>query len=159
MPATRISQLIPVLQGAIGPVILISGVGLFLLTLTNRFGRAVDRSRQLAREMRQARGLDRRTLAGQVDNLFHRARVIRFAITMAAMSLLLAAVLIVSIFLTALLQLEVGILISLLFIGCLLALVFSLCAFLLDIHLSLVALRLELTQHGSEEDEEQQHRV
>jgi hypothetical protein len=33
-----------VLQAAIGPVILLSGVGL-LLTMTNRLGRAIDRVR------------------------------------------------------------------------------------------------------------------
>jgi hypothetical protein len=44
MYSTPPLELIPVLQVAIGPVILISGVGLLLLTLTNRFGRAVDRA-------------------------------------------------------------------------------------------------------------------
>jgi hypothetical protein len=34
------------LRDAIGPVILISGVGLLLLTMTNRLGRAIDRARQ-----------------------------------------------------------------------------------------------------------------
>ena len=42
MPSTPLHELIPVLQVAIGPVILISGVGLLLLTLTNRFGRIID---------------------------------------------------------------------------------------------------------------------
>ena len=37
------------LQVAIGPVILISGVGLLLLTMTNRLGRAIDRARQMTR--------------------------------------------------------------------------------------------------------------
>ena len=36
---------IPTLQTAIGPVILISGVALLLLTMTNRLGRAIDRAR------------------------------------------------------------------------------------------------------------------
>ena len=40
-----VSELIPVLQTAIGPVILISGVGLLLLTMTNRLGRVIDRAR------------------------------------------------------------------------------------------------------------------
>ena len=69
MPTTQLSQLIPVLQTAIGPVILISGVGLLLLTLANRFGRAVDRTRQLLREMRDAPEDVRKRLAGQVANL------------------------------------------------------------------------------------------
>src|SRR5712672_2626883 len=116
MPSTSLRELIPVLQVAIGPVILISGVGLLLLTLTNRFGRAVDRSRQLAREMRDANDLERLRLSGQVEVLYRRAGLIQIAIVMSAMSVLLASVLIISLFLTVLMKLEVGPLISLLFI-------------------------------------------
>ena len=53
MPATPLREPIPVLQVAIGPVILISGIGLLLLTLTNRYGWTIDRSRQLVRELRE----------------------------------------------------------------------------------------------------------
>lgn len=144
MPTTPLRELIPVLQVAIGPVILISGVGLLLLTLTNRFGRAVDRSRQLAREMRDLADSDRQRLAGQVDILYRRARLIRLAIALAAVSVLLAAVLIIALFLTALLQLEVGLLISLVFIGCMVSLIICLGAFIREINLSLAALKLEL---------------
>ena len=45
MPLT---ELIPILQVSIGPTILVSGVGLLLLSMTNRLGRIVDRTRQLA---------------------------------------------------------------------------------------------------------------
>ncbi len=49
-----LDELIPILQVAIGPVILISGVGLLLLSMTNRFGRVTDRSRTLLENLRQA---------------------------------------------------------------------------------------------------------
>ncbi len=137
-------ELIPVLQVAIGPVILISGVGLLLLTLTNRFGRAVDRSRQLARELRQVTEENRDRLAAQVKNLYSRARLIRLAITMAAVSVLFASVLIIVLFVTALMQVEISLLLIVLFICCMLSLIVSLAAFLRDIHLSLEALKLEL---------------
>jgi hypothetical protein len=144
MPLTPVKELIPVLQVAIGPVILISGVGLVLLTLTNRYGRTIDRSRQLVRELRELAGVDRERLEGQIEILYRRARLIRLSITLAAVSVLLASVLIIALFLTALLKLEVGLLISLLFIACMVALSASLVAFLRDINLSLGALKLEL---------------
>jgi hypothetical protein len=137
-------ELIPVLQVAIGPVILISGVGLLLLTMTNRFGRAVDRSRQLGREMREAAYADRQKLADQVDILYRRARLIRLSIIMAAICVLLTAVLIIVLFLTALFSLEAGLAITLLFIVCQSSLIVSLMAFIRDIQLSLKALKLEL---------------
>jgi len=144
MPSTSVSELIPVLQVAIGPVILISGVGLLLLSLTNRFGRAVDRSRQLAKEMREKPEADQKLLARQVETLFQRAALIRLAIILATLSVLLAALMIIVLFLTALMKLEADVCISLLFICCLVSLIASLAAFLRDIHLSLVALKMEL---------------
>jgi hypothetical protein len=144
MVSTQLSELIPALQVSISPVILISGVGLLLLSLTNRFGRAVDRSRQLLRESQEAAAPDRQRLAHQVDILFRRARLIQLAIILGATSALLAAVLIITLFWTALFQWELGRGISLLFIGCLACLIGCLVAFILDIRLSLHALRLEL---------------
>jgi hypothetical protein len=144
MPTTQLSQLIPVLQTAVGPVILISGVGLLLLSLTNRFGRAVDRTRQLLREMRATSGEDRTRLAGQVANLYERARIIQCAIVFSTISLLFAAVLIITLFFMVLMKLELAVIISVLFICCLVSLIVSLIAFIMDIQLSLKALKLEM---------------
>jgi hypothetical protein len=137
-------ELIPVLQVAIGPVILISGVGLLLLTLTNRFGRAIDRSRQLAREMRELAGPEQERLARQVKILYRRAGLIRVAVVMAAVCVLLVAVLISVLFFTALFKLEAAWVISGLFIGCMASLIVSLAAFIKEVQLSLHALKLEL---------------
>jgi hypothetical protein len=144
MPAIPVRELIPVLQVAIGPVILISGVGLLLLSMTNRFGRAIDRSRQLESKLREATENDHARLAAQVEILYRRARVIRLSITMAAFSLLLVAVLIIVLFLSVLMKLEVAVAITLLFICCMACLIVSLVAFIRDIQLSLQALKLEL---------------
>ena len=144
MATNSLNEIIPVLQVAIGPVILISGVGLLLLTMTNRLGRAIDRARQLAREMRERDGAQRAQVLAQVATIYRRARVIRFTITLAAVSVLLAAVLIIVLFLTALFQWQAVLLVSLVFIACMAALVASLAGFIYDIHLSLAALKLEL---------------
>ena len=89
-------------------------------------------------------GADRQRLEGQIEILYRRARLIRLSILLAGVSVLLASVLIIVLFLTALWKLEVGLLISLLFIACMVALSGSLVAFIRDINLSLVALKLEL---------------
>ena len=146
MPVTALQEIIPVLQTAIGPVILISGEGLLLLTMTNRLGRAIDRARVLARESRDGRENDRAATQAQVAIIYRRAKLIRLSIALASLSVLLAAVLIIALFLTALLKWEHGILISLIFIVCMVSLIASLVAFIYDIHLSLVALKLELKQ-------------
>jgi hypothetical protein len=76
MNAIPLSQLVPVLQLAIGPVILISGVSLLLLTLTNRFGRLLDRARLLSRE-RAAATEDATGVRAQIDILHRRATSLR----------------------------------------------------------------------------------
>ena len=146
MSTAPLHEIIPVLQVAIGPVILISGVGLLLLTMTNRLGRAIDRSRALVRELREGRERDRVATLAQVAIIYRRARLIRLSIALAALSVLLAAVLIIVLFLTALMEWDRGFLISLIFIACLASLIASLLAFIYDIHLALGALKLELQQ-------------
>ena len=79
-----------------------------------------------------------------MDILYKRAALIRLSIIMAALSVLLVAVLIIVLFITTLMKLEVGLIIVSLFILCLASLIVSLAAFIEDIHLSLVALQLEL---------------
>lgn len=145
MTPTAIERIIPLLQMAIGPVILISGVGLLLLTMTNRLGRAIDRVRLLTQDL-SPQGADKReqTLA-QVAILYRRTRIIRLSILLAAVSALLASALIITLFLAALLQWDAGLLASVLFIGCMGSLFASLLAFIRDINLSLHALKLELS--------------
>ena len=143
IPSTSLHELIPVLQIAIGPVILISGIGLLLLTLNARFGRVIDRSRKLVGQMRESPS-NRHQVAEQIDTLFRRARLVRLSIIAAAVAVLLASVLIIALFVSALMKWEAALLISFFFTGCLLSLIVSVVAFIKDIHLSLVALVLEM---------------
>jgi len=146
MPNVSISEFVPVLQIAIGPVILISGVGLLLLSMTNRLGRVVDRSRFLWRELRESKNDTREAITVQLSILSRRAQLVRSAIIFASISLLLTAILIIVLFITALLNLENVWVIIILFIGCMLSLIVSLILFIMDINQSLVALRVETGQ-------------
>ena len=148
---SSLTHLLPVLQTAIGPVILISGVGLLLLSMTNRLGRAIDRSRILSRELAQASGENRGKITRQLQVLWRRARLIRLSILLASNSVLLAAVLIITLFLAAWMKADCGVLIGVLFIACLLCLIGSLAYFTHDITLSLHALKVELTDEGVSE--------
>jgi hypothetical protein len=139
-----VAELIPVLQVAVGPVILVSGVGLLLLTMTNRLARVIDRSRLLYREIRDHPSADRASAVAQMRMLTDRARMIQRAITLAAVSVLLAAVLVIVLFLTAVFRWDDPWLIGLLFIGCMLSLIGSLLMFIRDLNRSLIALHMEV---------------
>jgi hypothetical protein len=83
-------------------------------------------------------------LQAQIDIIYRRAKLIRLSITLAAVSVLLTSALVIALFVEALLQWQRGTLVGLLFIGCMISLFGSLIAFILDINLSLHALKLEL---------------
>lgn len=150
MHMSTMSELIPILQMAIGPVILISGVALLLLGMTTRMGRVIDRVRILCRELRTAPADDRRFILAQLGVLEQRAMLIRQAIIWGSVSVLFVALLIVALFLAALLHWDAGWLIVLLFAGCLISMIASLVASIRDINRSLSALKLELRAFSGE---------
>jgi hypothetical protein len=143
-------QILPVLQGAIGPVILISGIGLLLLSFTNRQARILDRARLLAHQLRiQAPDCHPRQLE-LIRLLRLRALWNRASIGLASLSVLFAATLVIGIFVEALLGLDSALPVILSFSLCLLGLVGSVAAFLWDIHLSVVTLQVELDDVASD---------
>ncbi|MBN1929054.1 MAG: DUF2721 domain-containing protein [Chlorobiaceae bacterium] len=147
MTIKTISELVPVLQTAIGPMILISGLGLLLLTMTNRLSRLIDRSRELLDESDKLFGVDRARIDREIDVLWRRARYVRSAILLAVASCLGAATLIILLFLTSLMHFEVPLLVSTVFIVSMICLIASLVLFLFDINLTLSALRIEFEGH------------
>jgi len=148
MPPASVTHLIPILQTAVGPAILISGVGLLLLTMTNRLGRAIDRARLLADQLPSVAETEHKQLSVQLQILWRRARLIRLAILLASASALAAAVMILVLFFSGLWRLDSAWLIGDLFILCMVSLVLSLGVFIHDVNRSLAALRLELDGHG-----------
>jgi hypothetical protein len=140
-----LTQLIPVLQLATGPVILISGVGLLLLSFTNRLGRLIDRARSLHRErLAKPNPKQLAVVEAQIALIDRRAGILRRAITLSGVTVLLVSVLILTLFFGALFKLEVGILIIALFSVALLTLIFAIIGFLREIKLSLQAVRMEI---------------
>lgn len=142
----RLAELIPTLQLAIGPVILISGVGLLLLTMTNRYGRIIDRARVLSRDRRRAASEDRTIIEAQLAILARRVRLVRAAIALASFNLFMVALLIIMLFLSALLALEIAWVSVMLFVASMVCLIGALALFIVDIELSLKAFWLEMPE-------------
>jgi hypothetical protein len=143
MITTTFAELIPILQLAIAPVILISGVGLLLLTLTNRFGRLLDRARALNRDHPPSAAIAADVRA-QIVILHRRSSILRHSIILGAITVLLVPVLILLLFVSALLKLEAGGLIVVVFCLSQISLIGSMLAFIRDMNLSLEAVRLEI---------------
>jgi hypothetical protein len=146
MDASSPSSLIPIIQVSTTPVILISGMGLLLLTMTNRMGRIIDRTRLYAAQLRDAAPEQKAPLEAQLEITWQRAKLVRLALTAATASMLAAAGLVIVIFLGAMLHRELNGLVLFFFGATILLLVIALAAFLRDIFVSLTALRLEVEQ-------------
>jgi hypothetical protein len=144
---------LPVIQLAITPVILLSGVGALMITLTNRLGRVVDRTRGIAGQLRASAKQvgatateDKAQLESQLDILWRRAKLLRLAVTLAGFSMLLSCLLVMVIFVDAWMQRDFGIELVVIFAASVGTLILSLVAFLRDLWMSLWALSLEVNR-------------
>lgn len=139
-----VQTLIPILQIAIGPVVLISGVGLLILSMTNRLGRVIDRGRSLVRELPEIPERNHDRVIAQLHILSRRANLLQQAIIFAVLCVLFAAVLIITLFFTAAFAIEDAWLIGGLFICALGSLILSLVAFIRELNQSLMAFHLDV---------------
>jgi hypothetical protein len=137
-------SLLPTIQLSITPVILITGLGSLLLTMTNRMGRVVDRTRILAGQAQAAAGRERVHIEGQLKIMYRRAKIVRLAVTLGAASMFCSGLLVVAIFGNAVFGTNIAAGILGLFVMSILLLLGALGAFLRDIFLSLNALGLEV---------------
>ena len=131
------------LQACITPVALISGVGLLLLTFTNRLGRTIDRTRQLVEQMND--GADKRNeeKANEIRILYQRSRLLRISIGAMVVSVICSSLIIPVLFFMTLLTVDLRILGYPLFVLSILSILVSSIYFFMDVRLSLHALRLE----------------
>jgi hypothetical protein len=137
----ELDSLIRVLQASISPIAMVSGVGLLLLSLTNRFGRVTDRIRELRRHQ-NAEDSDR--LRKQIDIFHLRARIIRNAVSAAVGCMLFASFMVLLLFSMAIWHVPAHLFVLLLFGGSIVCLIVTLLLFLWDMRLSLRAVEEEL---------------
>ena len=149
MDAPPPGSLLSIIQLSITPVILLSGMGALMISLTNRMARIVDRTRILAGLVRQAAGDDRTQVEHQLEVMWRRAKLMRLSVTLAGASMLVSCLLVVVIFLGALVHRELGGVILGFFATSLGLIIASLIAFLRDLFVSLVALHLEVQRARS----------
>jgi hypothetical protein len=138
-----IENLGKVLQASISPVALVSGVGLLILSQTNRLGRVMDRLRGVIEQRRLLKVPDAH-LEQELSVLQRRAQILRAAITTAVVSALLASVLVLLLFTAAVFGTRMDVVIVAMFATSLLSLILSLVLFIFDMNMALRAVQEEL---------------
>ena len=145
---TSVIQLIRILSASIAPVIVISGVGLLLLSMTNRYSRVLERARDLIEDLDATQDDPRRNLlVEQIRIIYRRARILRLAIVLASTSISFVAVTVLSLFAGQVFRVRVDYVSVPCFGLCLLSLLGSLYFFIKDVTISLTALELEIESY------------
>src|SRR5215472_7859711 len=105
MPTISVVQ---ILTASIAPVIVISGVGLLLLSISNRYGRAIDRARLLARDLSEIdpENARRRHLTEQLRLTNDRAHILKRSMLYSSMCIFFVSLTILSLFAEQLLGLQ-----------------------------------------------------
>jgi|SRR5579863_4577826 len=129
------------IQSALAPVFLLSGVGVTLGVMTGRLTRTVDRARTLEERLKHSPDT-----AGLIHHellvLARRARYIHAAITMCGCSAVLIALVVIALFANAFFGSGLAGTIALLFVGAMIFITGAYVAFLIEVRIATAHLRI-----------------
>jgi len=137
-----ISAIAHVIQLAVAPVFLLSGIGAILAVMTSRLGRVIDRARVLEDRLEHSRPEQVSTLEADLEALARRARLIGPAITLCTATALLICLVIVVLFASAFLRFDVTLPVAFLFIAAMLSFFLGLLWFLREILIATSSLKI-----------------
>ncbi|MDD5261665.1 MAG: DUF2721 domain-containing protein [Methylacidiphilales bacterium] len=135
------------LQYSISPVVLISSVGLLLLSVTNRLGRTIDRSRSLAKELDEAGQELIEDHTEQLKILVRRAEFLRNSVTLIVASVFFSCLMVLFLFLLVFLGVRLEVVVLALFCLSVFSLLGSVIYFFADVLMALHALKIEVARH------------
>lgn len=139
-------ELVHLLQLSISPIALISGVGLLLLSITNRLARVIDRSRAIAARLHAEEPDPGGRQRAQLAVLVRRARLLWLSITAVTVTVLCSCLMVVLLIAMTFLRLDLGGATVAVFFVAALAMLMSALFFFGDVLLALRALRMEVGQ-------------
>ena len=129
------------IQSALAPVFLLSGVGVTLGVMTSRLARVVDRARHLENLLTR-HPADARQLHDDLRVLAQRTRYMNAAITMCGCSAVLIALVVITLFANAFFGSGFAGTIALLFVGAMIFITGAYIAFLIEVRMATRNLRI-----------------
>lgn len=129
--AADVTTVAHVIQLAVAPVFLLTGVGAILSVITNRLARIVDRARVLSSSA------DQKHCAQEMAMLARRARWVQWAVSLCTMSALFICTVIAALFVGSEISIDPSNTVSLLFILAMLTLISGLLCFLREVLLAM----------------------
>jgi hypothetical protein len=135
------------LQACITPVAMISGVGLLLLTITNRLARTVDRTRLLVTELDDVNIPRRESKKNGIKILYKRSKLLRNSIAWLMIGVLSSCLIIPLLFIMSFVAIDLRMIGYALFFISIMSLFISSIYFFRDILLGLHAIKLEASEY------------
>jgi MFS family permease len=131
-----------VIQLAIAPVFLLSGIGALLGVMTGRLSRIIDRARRLEAAPHPEDPDGHARVMAELDVLGRRARLVNRAIALCTMSALLVATVVIALFVGAFFRSDFSPVIGVTFVAAMVALCAGLLTFLQEISHATRSLRI-----------------
>lgn len=142
-----------VIQLAVAPVFLLAGIAGMLNVLSARLGRVVDRFRAIeARIIYEDRKVHLANFKIEASGLWRRIRLVNWSIRMFVWGALLISLVIVTLFLGELIEINLSIAAAVLFVGAMLLLILGLVFFLFEVGISTNQINLGIQQFLSSSD-------
>ena len=139
---TDVAQIAHSIQLSVAPVFLLSGIGVLLGVLTNRLERVVDRARSTEASHAVADHESAAELREQLGHYARRMRLMNTAITLSTSSALLVAIVVALLFGSTFIHFNLATPVALLFIGAMASLVGALLAFLMEVRIATLTIRI-----------------
>lgn len=151
--ATTNAEVGQVIQSALAPVFLLTGIGSFLNVCVGRLARIVDRARSLEPRVLQSRGEEHDRAIEELFLLDRRIQVVNAAVFLSVGAAVLVCLVVVLLFAGRLVGLHFGTPIALLFIVAMVATGLGFGLFLYETRLGTIAVRVRthILEHRAEE--------
>jgi hypothetical protein len=131
------------IQLALGPVFLLSGVGITLSMLTQRLSRIVDRARTLEDQRERTTEADRlKRIDKDLRAIFRRTKYINGAIALSTISALLTTLVVTILFASEFTPIAAGVVVAVLFSAAMICLSLAFLLFLVEVRIAINTLRI-----------------
>lgn len=144
-PIASIVAVASVIQVAVAPVFLLTGIAGLLGVMASRLGRITDRARGLERRLAEAKRQELiEALTQELTKLWRRVRLINHALSLGTLGALLVCVVIVTLFIADVSAVDLSNAIVLLFVSAMLAVIGALLFFIREVYLATAHMRMGL---------------
>lgn len=152
--APEVSLVAHTIQLAVAPVFLLAGIGGFLNVCASRLARVIDRARAVEALVMRSTGAEHDRLIDEIRILDRRITVVNAAIFLSVLAALLISAVVILLFASNLIDVNLGTVISLLFVGSMTSIAAAFAIFLYETRLGsrVTHIRNEVLYHKVESE-------